>query len=131
EGPLLQTLLDTGLWARLRRLELSGNQAFGERALRILLSAQAPRLEQLGLLLTNVRADGLRALLATQQLPRLSRLTADFHLLFPDRVITPGLLASEILQTHLAGQLETFRLHGISVDQPALEALLTSPLASR
>ena len=54
EGPLIQTLIGTGILRRLRRLDLSGNKPLGDRATRLLAEANAPNLEWLGLDGTNI-----------------------------------------------------------------------------
>ena len=72
EGPLIQTLIDTGLLSRLRRLDLDGNRALGHRALRLLVEAGAKQLEMLGLQETNIQNSGLQSLLRSERFPRLS-----------------------------------------------------------
>src|SRR5262249_34662683 len=54
EGPLIQTLIDTGLFARLEELDLSGNRAMGDRAARLLAAERSNTLATLHLWGTNV-----------------------------------------------------------------------------
>jgi uncharacterized protein (TIGR02996 family) len=131
EGPLVKTLADTGLLGRLRCLDLSGNRALGERAVRHLAEAGAERLVRLGLEDTNVGGAGLRFLLeSARKLPALRALEANLGLLFRGGA-EPAQLESELLQTPLAGQLTSLTIQGVALAGAKLETILRSPLAPR
>lgn len=130
EGPVIQTLIDTGLLDRLRRLDLSGNHAIGDRAIRLLAGAPAGRLEALGLTGANPTPAGLRALLGTTRHPALRTLEVDLRPLFPRGVLREP-LERELLQSPLVNQLTSLRFDGQGVEVDALVDLLQSSLAAR
>ena len=81
EGPLLRTLIDRGVMARLVRLDLHGNRSLGDTAVRTLAGAGARQLEMLDVFGTNVTAAGLQTLLRSEMLPRLHDLEFGLGLL--------------------------------------------------
>jgi uncharacterized protein (TIGR02996 family) len=123
--------VEAGLLARLRRLDLSGNMHFGDRATRRLAESQAPKLEWLGLNGTNITSLGLQAMLFSKTHPSLHTLHANMGLLFRPGSFNSGRLERELLQTPLAGQLAALILRGVDLSANALETLVLSPLASR
>ena len=123
--------IDAGLLARLRRLDLSGNMHFGDRATRRLAESHAPKLEWLGLAKTNVTSVGLQALLSSTTCPALRTLHANMGLLFSRGEFNSGRLDRELLRTPLAGRLTSLTLGGRAISAQALETLVLSPLASR
>ena len=131
EGPLIQTLIGTGLLSRLRKLDLSGNKPFGDRATRLLAEADAPRLEWLGLDGTNITSLGLQSMLFSKTHPALHVLQANMALLFRRGDFNSGRLDRELLQTPLAGRLTSLTLRKFALSANALETLVLSPLASR
>ena len=131
EGPLLDTLIDTGVLGRLRRLDLSGNLHFGDRATRRLADAKAPALEWLGLEKMNRTALGLQLMLSSSTFPALRTLQADMGLLFSQGGFNSGRLDRELLQSSLAGQLTSLTLRDFPLSVQGLETLVLSPLAAR
>ena len=131
EGPLIETLIGTGLLGRLRRLDLSGNKSLGDRATRRLAEADAPHLEWLGLDGTNITSLGLHSMLFGKAHPALHVLHANMALLFRNGDFNSGRLDRELLQTPLAGRLTSLILRKKALSANALETLVLSPLASR
>jgi uncharacterized protein (TIGR02996 family) len=131
EGPAIETLLSTGLFARLRVLELAGATAIGDRVVRMLAGVSAPHLERLSLRSTNVTAHGLRAVLETRNWPALRTLDVSLGPLFPRDQFLPEMLPRELLNTPLASQLTALSLSNIGLGVAELEVLVHSPLASR
>jgi uncharacterized protein (TIGR02996 family) len=131
EGPLIQTLIETGLMSRLHRLDLSGNVHLGDRAARLLAGAKGPALRWLGLDKTNMTALGLLAMLSSTTLPELRTLDANLGLLFGRDRPSSGRLDRDLLQAPLAGQLASLNLEGIAFSVPMLESLVLSPIAAR
>ncbi len=131
EGPLIQTLIGTGILRRLRRLDLSGNKPLGDRATRLLAEADAPNLEWLGLDGTNITSLGLQSMLFSKTHPALRVLHANMALLFRQGDFNSGRLDRELLRTPLAGRLTSLTLRNKALSSNALETLILSPLASR
>ena len=130
EGPAIQALVDGGLFDRLRVLELSGNKAFGDRALGRLAAGQARRLERLSVANTNLTAHGLRDFLSISRHPRLCDLDVNFGLLFRQGV-SPERLDHDLLGTPLAAQMTTLWLHGLDLDPASLAHLVNSSLSAK
>jgi uncharacterized protein (TIGR02996 family) len=129
ETPTIQGLIEGGLLERLRVLELSGNKAIGDRALRLLAGASG-RLERLTLANTNLTPHGLRNFLAAGGYPRLRSLDVNFGMLFRQG-ISPQAIERELLRSPLVQQLTSLWIYGVGLDEPSLGVLLRSPLAAR
>lgn len=125
EGPAVQAMIDTGLLARLRGLDLSRNHAVGDRLVRLLAEAAAPRLVSLGLRGTNLTPAGLRAFLATNQYPALETLEVNLDMLFR-RGLTPAGLERELLAVPLVKQLTGLVFEGMAFGHHSLAVLLAA-----
>src|SRR5262249_53103592 len=101
ELPLIQTLIDTGLLGRLRRLDLTGSRGVGDRAFRALAEAGAKHLEMLGVKGTNGTEGGMRALLRSERLPRLHELNV---------ILNPTWIRQELLSSPIFPRLTTLTL---------------------
>ena len=131
EGPLIESLIETGLLARLRRLDLSGNVHFGDRATRRLAEANAPKLEWLGLDGSNVSARGLESMASSTTHSALHTVHVNWGLLYGRGVFNSGRLDRQLLQTPIAAQLTSLTLAGLPFTPNSLETLVLSPLAAR
>lgn len=128
EGPALQAILNGGLIGRLRRLELAGCKAVGDRVARQI--AETPsRLERLSLTNTNLTPHGLRALLASEKHPELRTLDVNLGMLFRGEA-SERQIEAELLSAPLARQLTSLRFERVAMDPAAVEALL-APFAGR
>ena len=131
EGPLIQTLIGTGLLSRLRRLDLSGNKSLGDRATRLLAEANAPKLEWLGLDGTNITSAGVHSILFSKTQPALHGFDVNMGLLFRRGDFNSARLDRELLRTPLAERLTSLKLRNLPLSSNALETLVLSPLAAR
>lgn len=125
EGAVVQALLDTGLFARLERLDLHGNNAIGDRVAHRLAQARAPALRGLHLLKTNLTSAGLRALLAAPGWPAMAELEVNAGLFFARPGQPPGVEA--LLESPLTPRLELLHLERVVLDRLDLDRLLGSP----
>jgi uncharacterized protein (TIGR02996 family) len=130
EGPLLQTLIETGALERLVELDLANNQPLGDRAGRLLAQARAPLLEMLDVQNTNLTALGMRGLLLARNLPALSRLNFNARLLFRHGLSAHS-FEREWTSTPQAARATVLRFSDYPLDGPALECVLSWPGLAR
>jgi uncharacterized protein (TIGR02996 family) len=107
EGPFLRALVESGLFDRLERLELGGNQPLGDRALRTLAEARASRFVELGLRSTNITAHGLREIFQSRNSARAHQQAESWPRLRWFRALGGGLLRMNHALTILREMRET------------------------
>jgi uncharacterized protein (TIGR02996 family) len=130
EGPLIQTLIDTGRMARLVELDLANNQPLGDRSARLLAGARAPALQAVDVQGTNVTAAGIRTLLRAQHLPGLTRLGFNAAMLFPHG-LTAQTFEQEWASVPLSAQVTNLRFSSCALEPSAQECLLGWPGLAR
>jgi uncharacterized protein (TIGR02996 family) len=126
EGPLLRTMNDTGLLARLEELDLANNKSLGDSAVRRMVETRLDRLGALDIRGTNLTAYGVRNLLQTPSLPALTRLGVNAAILFPNG-LTSSAWEREWSSAPQAARMTELRVSNYPLDRTALESVLTWP----
>jgi uncharacterized protein (TIGR02996 family) len=123
EGPLIETLIDTGLLARLHELDVANNHALGDRAARLLVSGRSNTLRRLDVQGTNLSVFGVRQLLRSRSWPALTRLDLNAALLFSGG-LTAGTFQNEWAETALGPQLTNLCFSAFAMEDESLDVIL-------
>lgn len=108
EGPLIQTLIDVGLFGRLEELCLGANGSLGDRTARLMAAQRSNTLTRLNVWGTNVGSFGLRQLLQARSWPAMRDLGFNAARLFTGG-LTEGDFQRLWAEQQLTSQLTAFR----------------------
>lgn len=126
----IQALVSSRWIENLRKIDLADSRALGDRAARLLASAQAPNLEVLRLRDTNFSPVGIEALFASDSLPRLHSLDVNVGVAL-NHVGNPEATLRHLLSLPVGRQVSSLVICDAPQAAPALRALTAGPAPNR